>query len=125
MQPLCLDLGEISDGAQEMLIDSVMMIHVELHERDDTAEFRDEAPENAGFIHEAQNDFRLVARSQNAEKQPVGFRVGAQFRIDELEGPGHVPRRVRMDRETIAVGDPEKPDEIDRIAGENLRPGRP
>jgi len=34
-----------------------------------------------------------------------------------------MPRRVRMDRKTIAVGDPEQPDEIDRIAGENLRPG--
>ena len=63
-KPPRFDLGEVSNRAQDMLIDRVVMIHVELHERDDAAEFRDEAPENAGFVHEPQHDFGLVARRQ-------------------------------------------------------------
>ena len=78
-------IGEIADGAQEMLVDRVMMIHVELHQRDDAAEFGDETAEHAGFVHQPQHDFRRVARRQNAEKQPVGFGVGAQLGVDELE----------------------------------------
>jgi len=54
-----------------------MVIHVELHKRDDAAEFRDEAPENAGFIHEPQNDFRVVAGSQDA-RETAGWLPGSR-----------------------------------------------
>jgi len=36
-------------------------------------------------------------------RNSVGFRVRAQLRVDQLEGLGDMPRRVRMDRKTIAV----------------------
>ncbi len=51
-----------------------------------------------------------------SKKQPIGFGIGAKLRVDQLESPRDKSRRVGMDRQTIAVGDPKKPDEIDRIA---------
>ncbi len=114
------EIGQSADRAQQMLVDGVMMVHVELHQRDDLAEFRDEAPEHAGFIHQPQHDFRLVARRQNAEKQPIGLGVGAQIGVDQAQGQRDRAHSVGMDRQTIAIGDPEEPDEVDRIALEDL-----
>ena len=82
---LLLDVDEIADGAQQMLVHRVVVVHVELHQRDDLAEVRHEAAEHAGLVHQAQHDLRRIARGQNVEKQPVGFGVRAQFRVDALQ----------------------------------------
>mgnify|MGYP003343222602 CR=1 FL=1 len=57
-----LKIRKAADRAQQMLIDSIMMIHVELHQRDDPAEIRNKATQNAGFIHASQYNFRHIAR---------------------------------------------------------------
>ena len=60
-----LDLGQHADRADQMLIDRIVMIHVELHHRDDLAEFGNEAAEHARLVHAAQG--RLgIARSRSA-----------------------------------------------------------
>ena len=41
-----------------MLVDRIMVVHVELHLGDDAAEIRNEAPENARLVHPAKNDLR-------------------------------------------------------------------
>ena len=120
---LLLDIDEVADGAQQMFVDRVVVVHVELHQRDDLAEIRHEAAKHAGLVHQAQHDLGRVARGQNVEKQAVGFRVRAQFRVDALQRFRDEAHRVGMDREPIAVGDPKELDEIDRIVVENLRPG--
>src|SRR5262249_59110672 len=40
-----LDIGKCADAAQEMLVDGVVMIHIELHHGDDAPEGGNEAPE--------------------------------------------------------------------------------
>ena len=64
------EIGEIADGPQQMLIDRIVVIHVELHQGDDAAEFRNEAAEHAGLVHQPQHDFRRITRGENIEKQP-------------------------------------------------------
>ncbi len=75
-----LDLGEHADAAQQMLVDRVVMIHVELHHRDDAAEIRNEAAEHAGLVHAPQHDLGVLLRGQDLEEEPVGLRVVAQLR---------------------------------------------
>jgi hypothetical protein len=46
-----LDCGENADGANEVLVDRVVMIHVELHHGDDLSKVRNEAAEHtASFM---------------------------------------------------------------------------
>src|SRR3546814_19385994 len=45
LEPVLLDIGEQPDRADRMFVDGIMMIHVELHLRDDAAEIRHEAAE--------------------------------------------------------------------------------
>ena len=73
-----LDAGNIADGADQMLVHRVVVVHVELHQRHGMAEFRHEAAQHAGLVHPAQSAFGIAARGQNFQKQPVGIRIVAQ-----------------------------------------------
>ena len=66
-----------------MFIDRVVMIHVELHHRDDPAEVGNEAAEHAGLVHHAQDDFGLAAGRQQFEKDGIGFGVVADRLVDQ------------------------------------------
>jgi hypothetical protein len=46
-----VDARQHRNGADQVLVDRVVMIHVELHHRDDLAEFRNEAAQNPGLVH--------------------------------------------------------------------------
>ena len=106
--------------ADQVLVDRVVVVHRELHHPDDAAEIGDEPAEHAGFVHPPQRRFRRMARGQDLEEQPVGLRVLAQAGVDALQRLGDEPRRVRVDRQVRAVGDPEQPDQVDRIALEHV-----
>ena len=82
-----------------MLVDGVVMIHRELHEPDDAAEFRDELAEHAGFVHPPQRILGRAARSQHFHEQAVGFGIGAQLGVDPLQRLRDEPGRCRMDFE--------------------------
>ena len=53
-----LDRRQQPDGADRMLVDGVVVVHVELHLGDDAAEVGDEAAEHARLVHPAQHDVR-------------------------------------------------------------------
>ena len=53
-----LDLLEEADTADQMLVDRIVMIHVELHHRDDTTELGNKFPEKTRLVHPAKNNFR-------------------------------------------------------------------
>ena len=74
-----LDLGEHADAAQQMLVHRVVVVHVELHHRDDAAEGAHEAAEHAGLVHPPQDDLGVV-RGQDFEEQPVGLGIVPQLR---------------------------------------------
>ena len=74
-----IDVGKHADAAQEMLVHRVVVIHVELHHRDDAAEGAHEAAEHAGLVHPPQHGLGVVLRGQDFEEQPVRLLVLAQL----------------------------------------------
>ena len=73
-----LDVGEEADGADQMLVDCEVMIHVELHHRDHAPEIGDEVAEHAGLVHAAQHAFRIAGVGHQPQEQPVRRRIDAQ-----------------------------------------------
>ena len=107
-----------------MLVDGIVVIHVELHQRDDLTEIRDESAEHARLVHQPQHDLRAVARGQDFEEQPVRLGVGAQARIDPLQRLRQQAGRVGVDGEAVAVGEPEEAHDVDGIARQHVRRGK-
>ena len=118
-----LDLGEDAEAAQQVLVHRVVMIHVELHHRDDAAEIRHEAPEHAGLVHAPQHDLDVVLAGQHGEEQPVGLLVLTQVLVDQLERSRRGAHGVGMKDQAVALREIEHPDQVDRIALEHLRVG--
>ena len=98
-----LDTGEEADGADQVLVHGEVMVHIELHQRHDAAEFRNEAAEDAGLVHVAQDALRIPRVSQQAQKQAVGRRVGAQVVVDQGEVGAHLAQHLRGERGLILV----------------------
>ena len=118
-----LDLVEHADAAQQMLVHRIVVIHVELHHRHDAAEGADEFAEHAGLVHAPQHGLGVVLRGQDFEEQPVGFLVLAQILVDQLQRMGGQPHRLGMDGEIVLLRQIKQPDQVDRVAGEDLWPG--
>ena len=114
-----LDGGDIAHGADQMLVHRIMVIHVELHQPHGMAEFRHEAAQHAGLVHQAQRPFRIVARGQHVQEEPVGFRIAAQLVGDQIQRAGDGAQRIGMDVDALVVGDLEDAQDIDRIAAED------
>src|ERR671928_170124 len=81
----CLDFGQDADGADEVLVHRVVVVHVELHHRNDAAEIRDETAEHAGLVHAPQHHFRRVLRRDDVEEELVRLKVITEARPDELD----------------------------------------
>ena len=75
-----LDLGEHADAAQQVLVDRVVVVHRELHHRDDLAEIGDQLAEQPGLVHAPQIELGIAVGGQHVEEQPVGLGVAAQRR---------------------------------------------
>ena len=118
-----LDLGQHADAAQQVLVDRVVMIHVELHHRDDAAERTHEAPEHARLVHAAQHPLGIVGRGEDLQEQPVGLGVLAQAIVDQGKRARRDPNGVGMEREAVPVGEMEDADQVDRVAAEYVRRG--
>ena len=54
---------EHADGADQVLVHRVVVVHVELHHRHDPAELRHEAAEHAGLVHAPQRRLGVAAPS--------------------------------------------------------------
>ncbi|MNK24178.1 hypothetical protein D3C87_424820 [compost metagenome] len=99
------------------------MIHVELHHRDDLAEFGDELAEHAGLVHAPQRQRRIASRGKDRQEKPVRLLAFAKLIIDERQRAGDDAQRIRVQFEIIDIGDVEEPDQIDRVVLENIRLG--
>ena len=116
-----LDVGEDADAAQQMLVHRVVVVHVELHHRDDAAEGGHELAEHAGLVHPAQHGLGVVLRGEDLEEQAVGLLVLAQLGVDQLERAGGDVHRVGVKRQIVFLRQVEDADQVDRIALEHLR----
>ena len=117
-----LDVAQRANGADQMLVDRIVVVHRELHHPDDAAEFGNEPAQDAGLVHPPQRGFRRPARGQDFEEKTIRILVVTQPRVDALERLRDEPRRIRMDRQIRTVRNPEDADEIDRVALERVRP---
>src|SRR3546814_20971240 len=69
-----LNLRHETARADRMLVDRIMMVHVELHLRDDAPEVRNETAEPDGLVHPATHRYALERRSQPLEEHRGGAR---------------------------------------------------
>jgi hypothetical protein len=106
-----------------MLIDCIVMIHVELHHRDDLAEIRDELAEHAGLVHPAQDQGGFAPRGQDRQEEPVRLLVLAHIVVDQPKRARHPLQRVRVELQAVQVRDMEEPDQVDGIALEDVGVG--
>ncbi|MEY9281357.1 hypothetical protein ABIA03_002549 [Bradyrhizobium yuanmingense] len=117
-----LDVLQEADAADQVLVDGVVMIHVELHHRDDLAEGADEMAEYAGLVHPPQHDLGIVG-GQDLHEQPVGLGIFAQARVDQAERARHVAHRIRMEGKVVLLREAEDADQIDRVVLEHVGRG--
>ena len=118
-----IDVGEHADAAQEMLVNGVVVVHVELHHRDDAAEGAHEAAEHAGLVHPPQHGLGVVLRGQDFKKKPVRLLVLAHRLVDELERARGDMHGVGMEREIVFLREMKDADQIDRVAVEHVLVG--
>ena len=114
-----LDRRQQADCPDGMLVDRIMMVHVELHLRDDAAEIGNETAEHAGLIHPAQRGLGIVSTGQHLEEQRVRFRVAADV-VDEFRVARGGAHRQRMDFEAVTVGQHEHLDQPAGFLGEEI-----
>ena len=119
-----VDLRQRFHRAEQVLIHRIVVIHVELHHRDDPPEVRNEAAEHARLVHPPQHQRRSAPRGQHGQEQAVGLFVLANLVGDQRQGARHAFQRVRVELQIVDVGDVEKPDDVDRIALEDVRIGQ-
>ena len=113
------DLGKQADGADRMFVDGVVVVHVELHLRDDAAEVGDEAAEDAGFVHPAQDHVGAVAVGQCLDEEGIGGGIGAHF-VGEAGVAGGCAHRRRVNLESMARGKREQLQQAGRLCGEKI-----
>src|SRR5258708_34652289 len=65
-----------------MLVDRIMVVHVELHLGNDPAEVWDEAAEYASLIHPAQYRLGMIGRRWNFHEQRIGAWIFAHAARD-------------------------------------------
>ena len=60
LQLAAFDRREQPDRPDSVLVDRIMMVHVELHLRDDTPEVGNEAAEHARLVHPSQHQLGRI-----------------------------------------------------------------
>ena len=120
-----LDLREQADRADGVLVDRVVVVHVELHLRVDPAEIGHEAAEHARLVHPPQRGLGVVAAGQQ-------LRGTARWRADRCAPrPRSAARRARAMRivsgwisSPSLLGELEQLDQPHRVLAEPVVAGR-
>ena len=120
LQLAALDRRQQADRADRMLVDGVMVVHVELHLRDDAAEVGHEAAEHAGLVHPAQHGLRRIHAGQHLHEQGVGARVVADLAVDQHRIASRGAHRGRVDLQPLARGHREHLDQPHRIGAKKV-----
>src|SRR3546814_19431902 len=75
-----------------------------------------EAAENPRLVHPAQHRFGIARAGQHVEEQLIRARVTPHaLRLDQLGVVARLPHRLRMDFETVLVGERENLDQPHRL----------
>ena len=111
-----LDFREQANRADRMFVDRIMVIHVELHLRDDPPEVGNEPPEHPRLVHPAKHQIRVGKAGQHLEEQGVGRGIVAHL----VNGPriaGRGAHRLGVDLEALARGQRKQLDQPHRLGG--------
>ena len=119
-QPAIGDVGHDADGADQVLVHRIVVIHVELHQRDDLAELGHQLAQHAGLVHAAQDALDRFGAGEDFEEIGVYPLVGPQFFIDQAHRPGQKLERIGVEHHPFAAGHPEYLDDVDRVLFEHL-----
>ena len=111
------DPGEEANRADAMLIDRIMMIHVELHLGHNPSEVGHKTSKDRRLIHPAQHGFGIALAGQDAHEQSVRARVAAHLGIDQLAVAVGSAHRLRVNLKTMFVGKREYLDKPDGVRG--------
>ena len=77
-----------------MLVDRVVVVHVELHHRDDRFEFRQEGRQHPQLVHPPQGAIRIAVFEHQTKEDPHRFGVAAHVVVDQVEVGSDQPHRV-------------------------------
>ena len=114
-QNAALDTGQQAYRADRMFIDSVVVVHVELHLCHDAPEIGHKATEYRRLVHPAQHGFGVTRRREYVHEQRVGARVDTDTRIDQPGIPRRRTHRRRVNFEALGVGNRKNFDQANRI----------
>ena len=100
-----------ADGADGVLVHSIVVIHVILHLRHHPAKIRDEPAKNPGFIHAPQVDLAFLLAGQHPQEIFIGAFVIADLVGDAVQVQFDQPQRVGVDVKTLVVRDRKNTDD--------------
>ena len=123
LQLALVDPAQQADCADRMLVHRIMVVHIELHLRDDAAEIGHEAAEDARLVHPAQHQFGIAGRRQHIEEEGVGARIAA-VPVDQLGIALGRAHRERVNLDAVQVGELEDLDQPHRVFGEIVVAGQ-
>ena len=106
--------------AQQMFINSIVMIHVELHHRDDLAKIGNEFAKYARFIHSPQDELGVALRGQHFQKKPVCLGVFPQISFDQRQRTRHQLHGVGVELQAMLVRQTKQADYIDWVFPEDV-----
>ena len=121
-QLAALDRRQQADGADRMLVDRIMMVHVELHLGDDAPEVRHEAAEHAGLVHPAQHQVRALTVGEDLEEEGIGFGVVADL-VGQPRRSRRCPHRLGVDFQSLSGGNGEQLDQPHRLLRQKVLVG--
>src|SRR5258705_2303627 len=107
-----------------MLVNRVVLVHVELHQGDAAGDCGNQAAFLSRLVHAPERLIGISPRTENVEEQPIGLRIVAQIFVDEIELARHIAQGRRMNVDALGVRDMEQPDKIDGILAKEAGAGR-
>ncbi len=113
-----LDLRQDAHTTDQVLVDGVVVIHVELHHRHDGFEFRDESGQHAKFVHAPQRTFRIAVFQQQIHEDANRFGIRANRVVDQIQIGRDNPHGVRVDQDPGAQCFFKQAQDIQRIGDE-------
>ncbi len=119
-KPPGADRREHADRADQVLVHRVVVVHVELHHRDDLAEVGNEAAENARLVHLPEHLLGVLRLAQDLDEKPVRLRILLHLAVDPLQRLGDETQRIRVGEKIVPSRFVEEADEVHRIALENV-----
>src|SRR5579862_8971237 len=112
------DGSEKSDGTDQMLVHRIVVVHIELHQRNRMPECRYKSAEHARFVHSPECPLRGIAGGKNRKEQPVRFGVLPEVRCDEVQRTCNRSQCLGMDIEPFFICELIYADQVARIASE-------